>query len=91
MGLSRKNRIYEMELGTVLALIPENEWHDLTVNLNHTFQDSLPVFTLVNNHSVTQFFTGKFAVVKRPPVPWAWSRLRDKITMPSKVVYIDVQ
>ncbi len=77
-GLSRRPRALGVELGLILSSIREEQWKKQTTPL--TIHNPTPEPTLCGN----------LTLVRRPPLPWAWSRSKRPVTMPAETVQVDV-
>lgn len=90
LGISREARGVGIELQPLLRGVAEDEWTDcngaplkcLTAASRH------PVY--VESTSLLKSVCGDAAVVRGPPVPWAWSREYGNIEMPAKILRLHV-
>ncbi len=85
-GLRRAARGVAVELAALLAQIPDGQWSDCSDSPPACVASLDGAPPTVANSAVRQSLCGTLVVVRRPPVPWAWSRSPRPIHMPGKVV-----
>jgi len=90
-GVRRDARALSVELTALASGLPADAWIHCRSDLKTCLQGSHAAAAVrVSNISLTRLLCGEFAVERRPPVPWAWSRSLDRIRMPSRVLRLDV-
>jgi antimicrobial peptide system SdpA family protein len=89
-GIDRKGRAQGAELGILLGAIPKDRWTACSVSPTACLSDAEGAFRL-RNTSPSPTMCGTIGIVMQPPVPWAWSTAAERVTMPSKVVRLEVQ
>jgi antimicrobial peptide system SdpA family protein len=87
-GVSRAARAMDAELMGLLEPVLESTWRDCDGAPEACVAAARPL--ALTNWSETRFICGDVAVVRAPPVPWAWRRSRDRIHMPSRVLALKV-
>lgn len=89
-GLSRYNRLKNIELGQLVPALTEEDWteldnqHDLSQAL-----DSLTSIPLINE-ARDPHLCGSYCLVKYEPLPWAWSQDMSEKEMPAQIVKLDI-
>lgn len=89
-GLSRYNRIRNIELAFLLSKIDSAGWGSCKSNIEQCIDFSSSVPITISNQTNIKCLIGKFVIVKNLPVPWAWSKSKEKLKMPVKYAYINV-
>lgn len=89
-GFRKTSRPIGAELSVLLSQVPAGRWRSCDSALETCLRDPALTVVAVENRSRIQAVCGRFALERRPPVPWAWSQSLDEIHMPAKVVLLDV-
>jgi len=89
-GIKRTTRAQGIEIGLLITAVSQSAWQQCKEELE-TCAEKAPLDTTLRNVTPNPTLCGEVALTKQPPVPWAWSRSGKKITMPSKVVRINVK
>ncbi len=92
LGLDRHIRAHGVELGMLLEKAEKAERFDCTKEPQECLEQA-SVAAPMNNPSPAPQICGQIGIVMRKPVPWAWSLAHQAkpISMPSKVLRMDVQ
>jgi antimicrobial peptide system SdpA family protein len=88
-GLNRRSTAQGIEIGLLLTEIPEKAWQGCRGEIS----DCLPALAVSNsiqNVSPQPTLCGDVGISAQKPVPWAWSRSRTKIIMPSRLLRLKV-
>ena len=88
-GLRRTTRAHNIEIGLLAMSLNKRQWTPCKESLNLCMKKIPQAVSLVN-HSPAAALCGEIALVKQSPVPWAWSRSKRKVVMPSKAVWLNV-
>jgi antimicrobial peptide system SdpA family protein len=88
-GASRESRTLWPELTWVLAPIADNDWRECDGPVEPCLATA-PIRTQAATVDHPQL-CGAIGVVIRKPVPWAWAKRTPAVTMPSKVLRLDIQ
>lgn len=89
-GLNRQARGQGVEAGLLLQSIPDSSWMDCAAPAPECLSEAALADT-VRNPSPSPSLCGTVGVVRRPPVPWAWSRSGRSIHMPGNAIKIHSQ
>ena len=97
-GLSKNFKVRNLEIHKMLERlsIQDSLWMECNGNILDCISqlhqnDSLSFFTYVIDNSLeTQLLCGDVWVQKKVPVPWAWSKSRERIFMPSKLLRLKI-
>lgn len=89
-GLSRATRAQGIELGLLTTAANRFEWLECKERLEVCVEKA-PLAANVKNVTPAPTLCGEVGLTLQPPVPWAWSRARKKVTMPSKALRVNVQ
>ncbi len=90
LGWSRAARAQSVEFGLLSGSLDQDAWVDCTQSVDDCARD-LDVQQTLRNASPRPTLCGEVIVMTRPPVPWAWARSAHAITMPSKLLKVDLQ
>lgn len=79
-GVIKKSRAQNLELGYLLSQIKINDWSKCSGNIDDCRKKTLTNIILQNNFKYP-LLCGRFIIVIREPVPWAWANgvSRDKL------------
>lgn len=88
-GLNRRPRAIPVELVVLLDQLDESQWIKSEVAAPHGLDELKDVS--VTNPMEYPLLCGKLGVVRREPVPWAWSYAEREVTIPSWIVRLDIQ
>jgi len=88
-GASRQGRALGPELGWVLAPILDSDWRDCDGPIAECLAQApgKPIKTTLEHPQMC----GTVGLVMRKPVPWAWAKRTPAVTMPAKVLRLEVQ
>lgn len=91
-GLDRYIRAHGVEMGLVMEEAQKAVRSDCEKEPQECLEKATAALT-VNNPSPRPQLCGQVGIVLRKPVPWAWSRSHQQkpISMPSKVLRLEVQ
>lgn len=89
MGLSRKARRENMEMGSFADLVKEDQWTECKGPPPSCVPET--IHRIKNPLKDKALITGDLLLVSIEPTPWAWSNSKNKIVMPSKVVRLYVE
>jgi antimicrobial peptide system SdpA family protein len=90
-GFRREMRAHGVEVGLFTqALGADAQWHECKSEPLGC-ADALPVTAVVANVSPSPFYCGELVLFRPKPVPWAWSKARKPVVMPSFLARIEVQ
>jgi antimicrobial peptide system SdpA family protein len=88
-GLRRKSRSQGVEMALLIHEIPEADWQNCTASLQECL-GKLPKGRAVHNISPAPTLCGTVAIVLQKPVPWAWARSSRPVTMPFRILPLEV-
>ncbi|WP_164016005.1 SdpA family antimicrobial peptide system protein [Pyxidicoccus trucidator] len=88
-GLRRKSRSQGVEMALLLSRVPANEWQECSAPLEECLAKQ-PTGRPLRNTSPAPTLCGTVAVVQQKPVPWAWARSARPVTMPFRILSMDV-
>jgi len=88
-GLARTARAQGVEVGLIVASAKADQWVPCKERLDLCFE-KLPTVRPAVNVTPGATVCGEIICVKQQPVPWAWGRSKDKITMPVKCLRVNV-
>lgn len=86
-GIKRLGRSQGVELGVLYSQINSNAWYYCD-GLSQNCLSKLDFVPVVNN-SPNPTLCGKYVIVLREPIPWAWSKSVSLEGIPSKIVKVD--
>lgn len=89
-GLKRDPRIQGVELSFLLQQIPDTLWISCSTELNKFLTENSIIKLDIKNDTPVKSLCGEVIIQRQPPVPWAWSKSRDNINMPSKVIMLNI-
>ena len=89
VGLRRKSRAQGVEMGLLINDAPAADWQTCTASLQECL-NTLPTGRSVNNVSPEPTLCGTVAIVLQKPVPWAWARSARPVTMPFRILPLEV-
>lgn len=89
-GLDRTSRAKGVEVGLLLGEISTDQWHDCEGPVAGCI-DQAEVVAEIRNHSPEPSVCGEAALVRRQPLPWAWSRNDTPENMPATVARVVVR
>jgi antimicrobial peptide system SdpA family protein len=90
-GLRKRSRGHEMELASILGQVPQASWVKGRLDVEGLKGKDFRRGVVVENRFPRSTMCGEFVVQKRPPVPWAWSRLPKPVIMPSRTAKLLVR
>ncbi len=88
-GFNRASRAQGVEMGMLFTEVRQGPWQPCTGPIPECLDSLSPADTLVNI-SPRPTLCGVVGLAQQEPVPWAWSRSRKPITMPSEVIKLKV-
>jgi sporulation delaying protein A len=88
-GLRRRARAQGVEIGLLLEEVPDSAWVHCT-GLPEECLERTKNWYAVGDISPRPTLCGRIGFVLQPPVPWAWARSGERITMPSQVLKAEV-
>ncbi len=86
-GIRRNSRAQGVEFGLIASSLGKNRWISCSQRVD-VCMNAAPVAATVKNISPGPTLCGEVVLVKQPPVPWAWSRSKREVVMPSKCAKI---
>ena len=89
LGLSRASRAQGVEAALLLNGFPESIFHDCRDPIATCFP-RVAVAGAVKNISPDPTLCGDIGIAMQKPVPWAWMASGHPVTMPSRVMRLDV-
>lgn len=90
MGLNRLPRAMSVELAMLMSEIKEDDWVFSDLNVNKPDMKDFSIIPLKNT-SPHPTLKDTLCIVQQEPVPWAWSWNRDRLSLPSKYIVINVR
>lgn len=90
-GLRRDARAVHVELVHLLSRTPIHRWQPCDNRTPQCAKEVAESPVVLSNDTPLQQLCGDLIVVRRPPVPWAWSRARRTIHMPGSVLSLRVR
>lgn len=91
-GLRRASRLLTTEVSGLLRDVPPGDWIPCRAAVAECLAESPPtVHTAERSSPLLPALCGPLAVQVRERVPWAWSRSRERVRMPSKLARVDVR
>jgi antimicrobial peptide system SdpA family protein len=91
-GLSRAERKADMETAALIGMLPKGAWRVTRLSDVNILKNAEGAGTnRLRNGARNPLVCGELVLVTRPPTPWAWSRQRRNVIMPSKFAHIAVQ
>ncbi|MBT8317779.1 MAG: SdpA family antimicrobial peptide system protein [Lutibacter sp.] len=88
LGISRKSRLHNIELGTILSKIDENMW--VKGKPNELKFDNIKYDTIMSSFYPKNMI-GEYFIVKQERIPWAWSKNHKNLVMPYNYARIYVK
>lgn len=88
-GLSRRARVQGVELGSILGKLKGAKWFECKDGLKSINLDTIKSIVVLNA-ATSPTFDGEYILEEKKIVPWAWSQSANEITMPSKIIKINV-
>lgn len=90
-GLKRFGRAQGLEAGLVKSKVPDDYWikcdeEPFTCAAGHNESDIITV----NNETPFPTICGEQLIVLQEPVPWAWSKYKETVVMPSQIARVNV-
>lgn len=88
-GIKRDSRTQGIEIGLISTSIRNDQWSDCKEKLADCFTNATFAGN-ISNPTAKPTLCGEVILVRQQPVPWAWSRSRKEVVMPSKLVAVNV-
>lgn len=88
-GMNRASKAQGVEIGGLFTAVKDSAWTACEDDVP-TCLDAVPVTTTVTNIAPRPTLCGTVGLARQKPVPWAWSKSRDEIIMPSEILKIEV-
>lgn len=82
-GIKRTQRVHEMEFGSLVAQVPPQRWRSGRFTMRGPTDQEFTSPVLVQNRARRPTLCGDLVVIRRERMPWAWSRSRETVGMPS--------
>jgi antimicrobial peptide system SdpA family protein len=87
-GMRRGARLQNLEVEILSEQAPETSWTSCDEANASCFDAAPPVAVKNPTHAPT--LCGDVVLVVQKPVPWAWSHLKTAVSMPAKVLRLEV-
>jgi antimicrobial peptide system SdpA family protein len=88
-GLKRDTRAQGIEMGLIVSVIQKDKWQKCEEK-PEVCLDRAPLALVFNNVIQNPTLCGELGLVLQEPTPWAWSRARKEVIMPSKALRVEV-
>ena len=88
-GIDRAGRTHAMEVAMLVEGFPKSSFHACDDSPSECLARTTRVIR-TKNRNPSPTLCGPVGVVLQKPVPWAWARSGKDITMPSRVVRLEV-
>jgi antimicrobial peptide system SdpA family protein len=92
-GLSRRGRAQSVEVGLLEGAAQSKSdkplWQSCDAKVEECLAKMSPIE--VDNTTPQPAVCGEVALIKRPPIPWAWTKSTRKVEMPAKVLRLKVR
>lgn len=88
-GLKRDMRAQGIEMGILMASLDKDIWQTCAEK-PEICVSSAPIRAELENVDKNPTLCGELGLVLQEPVPWAWSRAKKEVIIPSKFVRISV-
>lgn len=89
-GIKRSGRAQGLEVGLIQASIKSDAWTKCEKEPSICLAESQIKVSAINT-SPKPTLCNELGLALQQPVPWAWSKRKDNIVMPSKIVRVSVQ
>lgn len=89
-GLDRSARMRSVELAGIVLRVPPASWRTCAQALRSCANSDSLVEVSVRNSLPRPHICGSIILEERPPVPWAWARLRDHTFMKGRIAKLQV-
>lgn len=89
-GLSRKQRYEAIQMSALLSDIKEEEF----VKCNEISVQNCDINKVIisnNTKNKNNYFKGTYFLKKEKAIPWAWSKSKEKLKNPYKVIEIEIE
>lgn len=90
-GFTRRTRVRGVELGGIIERIANYQWVDCPngAAADWSTVDTIPAQKVINT-AYDPTFCGVIYLEQKKAIPWAWSKSRQSISMPSKLIKLEV-
>jgi antimicrobial peptide system SdpA family protein len=88
-GIRRNSRAQSIELGLITSSFKEAQWTSCSERAEFCINKA-PTVASITNVSPSPTLCGEIAFVRDAPVPWAWSRAKRRVIMPSKFIKVNL-
>lgn len=88
-GIKRSARAQNVELAYLFSSLSNEEWVNCATVADECVKNKTIEVVEVENNSKLQTLCGELLIVRKEPVPWAWSQSMKIIDMPSNIVRIN--
>lgn len=88
-GLKRDTRAQGIEMGLIVSAIQKDKWQKCT-DKPEICLESAPTALVFNNVIQSPTLCGELGLALQEPIPWAWSRAKKEVIMPSKALKVEV-
>jgi antimicrobial peptide system SdpA family protein len=89
LGLDRRSRAQGVEMALLISVAPQDGWRDCEGTVEACLR-RLPPGAAARNPSPHPTLCGSLAIVLQKPVPWAWVDSRRPVSMPSRMLPLEV-
>ncbi|MFN0140901.1 MAG: SdpA family antimicrobial peptide system protein [Pyrinomonadaceae bacterium] len=89
-GLKRDSRAQGIELGLLTSAVPKDRWGECKQQPSSCLNVETTPSIVAENTMPNPTLCGDLGFVLQEPIPWAWSRARKPVIMPSKVLKMNV-
>lgn len=88
-GLRRKSRAQGLEMALMINSHPADAWYDCAESLQECLAQ-LPRGRAARNTSPARTLCGTVVIVLQRPIPWAWVRASKPVTMPFRMLPLEI-
>jgi antimicrobial peptide system SdpA family protein len=88
-GLRRSARAQTAEMGLLAQKLPPSAWSECRDRPEECIERAMP-HPAIANPSASATLCGSIALVRQPPLPWAWARSGATAAMPSTIARLEV-
>lgn len=90
-GIKRNSRAISTEMARIAKGVPKEHWQNCDVLFSDCIKNGMMSPLKIKNTYSAPLLCGIFCIVSQEPVPWAWSKHRQEVVMPSKFILIDIE
>jgi antimicrobial peptide system SdpA family protein len=88
-GLNRQSRAQGIEIGMLTASIKRDQWSECRERQDVCIE-RVPTAASIPNDSPHPTLCGDVILIRQSPTPWAWSKARRHVIMPSKYAKVNL-